>query len=383
MKHLKSFSLRNKCFSVTLSIISIFLLQIINQSLMAQDDVLIIGDENFVEGKENGKEYLFGHIRYVTVDNEGNIYISDVRKKSLTKFSPDGIFLTKIGGTGKGPGEYVNNGDIITDGMNYIYMSANYGGNIIKYDLNGKFICDYSIKQLEEFSNFLLGDFELLGEDHFVFHGFRYENLKYPYLFYEVDFIKKTVIPFGDYPEYEKDKQVMKLTNDESAIVEFFQGNMVIDPESRLIHFVKRLHPRELLLYELGNNEFTTLFVDKSLSGGFNIAEMKKSVRNGYARPVPNQSVSVLDSYIVNNTLYREIQDFISRKMFIRGYSTKNGEIVFNEEIEIDIDLLSRPSIYLQFIDANLNAYFSITDPFSHLLRVKLKNGGTINLNKN
>lgn len=384
MNNYISSPISSRHFVTKFSIVFILLLQLLSSSTIAQQELLIIGDENLVEGKENAEEYLIGTIRWVTVDNEGNVYIVDTQKRTIQKFSPDGVFLTKIGRRGKGPGEYtLFPGRLVTDRFNNLYMK-DVRSKIIKYDLNGNFLCNHILSQFEEIKYLNIKHFEVLEEDHFLFHGSKNGDPKFQYIFWDVDFVNKVVTPFGNYPEIKRDKQTAKLADYESANFDFIKGNMVVDHESRLIHYVKELHPKELLLYSLGKNEPETLSVDNTLSGGFNITEMKKRIRNGYARPVPNQSVEFTDSYIIDKTLYRQIRDNKTGELFIRGYSLKDGEIVFNEKIESEVpNPFDVTSMQLSFIDSNLNAYIIIREPYYHLLRVKLKNGGTISLPKN
>lgn len=49
----------------------------------------------------------FGYLYGLTVDNEQNIYISDVLAGNIKQFSSKGEFITTIGRQGKGPGEFM------------------------------------------------------------------------------------------------------------------------------------------------------------------------------------------------------------------------------------------------------------------------------------
>jgi hypothetical protein len=48
----------------------------------------------------------FGGLGGFDVDSSGRVYINDYQKNTLNIFEPDGAYLTTIGGSGNGPGEY-------------------------------------------------------------------------------------------------------------------------------------------------------------------------------------------------------------------------------------------------------------------------------------
>lgn len=54
----------------------------------------------------NSKEVLIGRIGDVAVDSLGQVFIADVQKQTIDVFEPDGRFLTYLGRSGPGPGEF-------------------------------------------------------------------------------------------------------------------------------------------------------------------------------------------------------------------------------------------------------------------------------------
>lgn len=63
-------------------------------------EVLRLGDE------AQGDTVLFGSVTRLAVNQMGNIFVAEQRPWILHAFGADGAYLTAIGGTGQGPGEY-------------------------------------------------------------------------------------------------------------------------------------------------------------------------------------------------------------------------------------------------------------------------------------
>ena len=57
----------------------------------------------------------------------------------------------------------------------------------------------------------------------------------------------------------------------------------------------------------------------------------------------------------------------------MRGYSIESGEPNFNQ-------IIDPPNGLLKYIDSNLYGYFVVSNPYPALIRVKLQNGGIIDL---
>jgi 6-bladed beta-propeller len=62
--------------------------------------------EDLQIGKENEEQYIFQQITDVKSDDEGNIYVCDVRGCRIQKYDAKGAYLQTIGKKGQGPGEF-------------------------------------------------------------------------------------------------------------------------------------------------------------------------------------------------------------------------------------------------------------------------------------
>lgn len=59
-------------------------------------------------GSEDDDRYLFANVSGITVDRSGRIVVADIGQESVRVFDASGRFLFNIGGSGSGPGEYVD-----------------------------------------------------------------------------------------------------------------------------------------------------------------------------------------------------------------------------------------------------------------------------------
>ena len=76
--------------------------------LPAQDQPLAIGEEEiFSVGSMAGEEWeTFARVEGVAFDAEGNLYILDAQNSRVVKVGPQGQFITAVGRSGEGPGEF-------------------------------------------------------------------------------------------------------------------------------------------------------------------------------------------------------------------------------------------------------------------------------------
>jgi hypothetical protein len=82
------------------------------------------------------KPNLIGRILHFDI-NDNHIAISDLNKVLL--FSRSGSFITKVGGSGYSPQEYISSGQIKIIGEN-VYVPCNSKGVLLKYNLHGEFV---------------------------------------------------------------------------------------------------------------------------------------------------------------------------------------------------------------------------------------------------
>lgn len=87
-------------------------------------------------GKGNGQ---FRNAAGIALDDEGNIYVTDVNNSRVQKFSPDGVFLTSWGTAGTGSGEFWGPWAVAVAG-GVVYVSDNTLNRIQKFTTDGSFL---------------------------------------------------------------------------------------------------------------------------------------------------------------------------------------------------------------------------------------------------
>jgi DNA-binding beta-propeller fold protein YncE len=76
----------------------------------------------------------------VTVDGQGNVYITDTFNQRIQKFTSDGQFLTKWGSNGTGDGQFLRPFDVAVDKQGQVYVIDDHRGDIQKFDSTGQFL---------------------------------------------------------------------------------------------------------------------------------------------------------------------------------------------------------------------------------------------------
>ena len=92
------------------------------------------------QGKENGQ---LNFPRGLTVDNAGNIFVADTNNGRLQKFSATGAFLSVMGKTGPGPGEFLEPGGIAIDSGGHIYVADVSNHRVQKLKPDGTFLAQW------------------------------------------------------------------------------------------------------------------------------------------------------------------------------------------------------------------------------------------------
>jgi DNA-binding beta-propeller fold protein YncE len=101
-------------------------------------------------GSSGSGDGQFGTIGDVTLDKDGNIYVTEILGPGdstgnlrVQKFSPDGKFLMKFGSQGEDPGQFRNPGSIAVDGQGNIYVSDLDLNIVNKYDKTGNYLLSF------------------------------------------------------------------------------------------------------------------------------------------------------------------------------------------------------------------------------------------------
>ncbi|MDT4954703.1 MAG: tripartite motif-containing protein 71 [Acidobacteriota bacterium] len=75
----------------------------------------------------------------VAVDGSGNIYALEDHAESIFKFAPDGKFINRFGGKGKGAGQLSSPHNVAVDGQGRVYVS-DLGRGVQVFDGSGRYL---------------------------------------------------------------------------------------------------------------------------------------------------------------------------------------------------------------------------------------------------
>jgi DNA-directed RNA polymerase subunit RPC12/RpoP len=75
----------------------------------------------------------------VAVDGSGNIYALEDHMESIFKFAPDGKYINRFGGKGKGSGQLSSPSNIAVDGQGRVYVS-DLGRGVQVFDGSGRYL---------------------------------------------------------------------------------------------------------------------------------------------------------------------------------------------------------------------------------------------------
>jgi sugar lactone lactonase YvrE len=84
------------------------------------------------------ENYLFSFPISVAEDEEGNIYIMDIKECCIKKFTADGVYMSRFGRPGQGPGELEYPETIDCHGRRLLVTTASAQFHL--FDLDGKYI---------------------------------------------------------------------------------------------------------------------------------------------------------------------------------------------------------------------------------------------------
>jgi tripartite motif-containing protein 71 len=76
----------------------------------------------------------------ITIDSDGNVYVTTQSTNTVKKFDSDGNFVVEWGGNGKDDGEFALSLGIDVDSENNVYVTDFYHSRIQKFDSEGVFL---------------------------------------------------------------------------------------------------------------------------------------------------------------------------------------------------------------------------------------------------
>lgn len=94
--------------------------------------------------RDRGADYQFAIPRFVEVDAQGHFYVAEMAEFAIRKYDAKGTFLTRMGGRGRGPGEFQ---DItsMTVFNNRIIVFDNLSWRITEFSLAGRKLREYTV----------------------------------------------------------------------------------------------------------------------------------------------------------------------------------------------------------------------------------------------
>lgn len=82
--------------------------------------------------------------RYIDVDTSGNIYLVDITRKKVIKFTAAGNYVAEWGTSGTSPGQFQDPYGIAIDSSNNVYVADNTRNKIIKFNTSGTYQSEFS-----------------------------------------------------------------------------------------------------------------------------------------------------------------------------------------------------------------------------------------------
>ncbi|CAN2041123.1 tripartite motif-containing protein 71 [Candidatus Magnetomoraceae bacterium gMMP-15] len=90
--------------------------------------------------------WYFDSPQDVAVDDQGFVYLTDIKKHLVQKFTSDGKFVSSWGKLGNGDGEFFQPSGIAADNNGFVYVADQSNNRIQKFSQNGKFVAKWGSK---------------------------------------------------------------------------------------------------------------------------------------------------------------------------------------------------------------------------------------------
>jgi hypothetical protein len=103
-----------------------------------REPILTLKEEFVLGGGEAQGEAVFSSARKIAVDNDGNIYVGDIKQSCIKVFDKAGAHIRTIGRRGQGPGE-LSLVDSITINQDRQELVVGDIGKLVVFDLQGRF----------------------------------------------------------------------------------------------------------------------------------------------------------------------------------------------------------------------------------------------------
>ncbi|MCK4825914.1 6-bladed beta-propeller, partial [bacterium] len=115
---------------------------------MYDEDVFSLVEELSIGETEGRKNYMFSMIVSIDVDEEGNIYVLDIKETHIKVFNSDGRLIRIIGRKGQGPGEFQRPFTIQITAKNEIVIFDPMPLKLLFFSSEGEYKKSISIEKL-------------------------------------------------------------------------------------------------------------------------------------------------------------------------------------------------------------------------------------------
>jgi len=115
-------------------------------------------------GENESDEEIFGRVADILVDERGEVYFLDGQLDEVRVFSPDGVWLRRLGRPGEGPGEFRNATTEFFLPDDRIAVVQSMPTRVVTMDRNGAGLADLPLPGLEESSSVMVQRAESRGE---------------------------------------------------------------------------------------------------------------------------------------------------------------------------------------------------------------------------
>ncbi len=177
-------------------------------------------------GEINQEESWIVRPRDLTVDSDGNVYISDQERNFIQKFDSNLNFILKIGREGRGPGEFDRITTVYADTVLLGFSEAT--STINKYSLNGEFVNSYTLEGIR-------GNPDIFRfNDGFIFSAMPFNGDLNQY--YGIHVYDKSFERIGS-PQLQAKEIYPKFNEDLSYQVMTGYGNLQFLDENTLVYF--------------------------------------------------------------------------------------------------------------------------------------------------
>lgn len=91
---------------------------------------------------------MLGSAPWVTVDDQGNIYVIDGRGSDLVSFAPDGMLRWRVSGPGQGPRDIQRPQAIAWDGRDRVLILNQSGSRLDSWSPDGTYVTSFRLEHL-------------------------------------------------------------------------------------------------------------------------------------------------------------------------------------------------------------------------------------------